>query len=374
MRYNHLDMLPEKAFQPVGKHMTLEGGGGGSSGSSTTQQGIDPLLKPYVRYGLTEAQKLYQTDSPEYYGGQTYVGPSEQTQQALRAAQNRAMAGNPMLPAAQRQQQDVIEGAYLQNNPYFNQALAGASQGATQVYNDAIAKAQGASSMAGRYGSNVSADLQNRAATSLANTLANKYGELAYTNYAGERAMQNQAAQNAPTLAQADYYDINQLLQTGQAQEEYGRTALQADIDRFNFEQNKPYAKLQTFLSSVYGAPQGSVTTTEQSGGGKIVCTAMNHVYGFGSFRQKIWLAQSKDLHPAYEKGYHTVFMPIIFFAYAKNQNFIRTAVRNVLEHIARHRTADIWKQKHGKRDTLGRIYRAIIEPSCYLVGKLKGA
>ena len=374
MRYNHLDMLPEKAFQPVGKHMTLEGGGGGSSGSSTTQQGIDPLLKPYVSFGLTEAQKLYQTDSPEYYGGQTYVGPSEQTQQALRAAQNRSIAGNPLLPASQRQQQDVIEGRFLQNNPFFDRALAGASQSATRTYNDAIANAQGSASMAGRLGSNVSADIQNRAASTLANTLANKYGELAFQNYGNERAIQEAAAARAPSLAEADYGDINKLLQVGQAQEDYGKTALQADIDRFNFEQNKPYAKLQTFLSSVYGAPQGSVTTTEQSGGGKIVCTAMNHVYGFGSFRQKIWLAQSKDLHPAYEKGYHTVFMPIIFFAYAKNQNFIRTAVRNVLEHIARHRTADIWKQKHCKRDTLGRIYRAIIEPSCYLVGKLKGA
>ena len=374
MRYNHLDMLPEKAFQPVGKRMTLEGGGGGGGGKSTTQQGIDPLLKPYVSYGLTEAQKLYQTDSPEYYAGQTYVSPSQQTQQALTAAQNRAMAGNPLLTQAQGQQGNTVGGAYLQNNPYFNQALAGASQGATQVYNDAIAKAQGTSALAGRYGSNVSADLQNRAATTLANTLANKYGELAYQNYGAERGLQEAAAARAPSLAEADYGDINKLLQVGQAQEDYGKTALQADIDRFNFEQNKPYAKLQTFLSSVYGAPQGSVSTTTQSGGGKIVCTAMNHVYGFGSFRQKIWLAQSKDLHPAYEKGYHTVFMPIIFFAYAKNQNFIRTAVRNVLEHIARHRTADIWKQKHGKRDTLGRIYRAIIEPSCYLVGKLKGA
>lgn len=348
--------------------------GGGGGGSSETKQGIDPLLAPYVSYGLTEAQKLYQTDTPNYYAGQTYVSPSQQTQQALTAAQNRALGGNPLLPAAQQQQQNVISGQYLQNNPYFNQALAGAAQGATQTYNDAIAKAQGTSALAGRYGSNVSADLQNRAATTLANTLANKYGDLAYQNYAGERAMQNQAAQYAPTLAEADYGDINKLLQVGQAQEDYSKTALQADIDRFNFEQNKPYAKLQTFLSSVYGAPQGSVSTTQQSGGGKIVCTAMNHVYGFGSFRQKIWLAQSKDLHPAYEKGYHTVFMPIIFFAYAKNQNWLRTTVRNVLEHIARHRTADIWKQKHGKRDTLGRIYRAIIEPSCYVVGKLKGA
>ena len=32
MRYNHFDMLPERAFQPVGKRMTLEGGGGGLGG------------------------------------------------------------------------------------------------------------------------------------------------------------------------------------------------------------------------------------------------------------------------------------------------------------------------------------------------------
>lgn len=371
MKYNHLDMLPEKAFQPIGKRMTLEGGGGGS-GSSTTNTQIDKTIRPFVKYGLNEAQALYETDSPNYYGGQTYVSPSEQTQQAFQAAQNRALQGNPLLPAAQRQQQDVIGGAYLQNNPYFEQALSGASRGATNVYNDAIKAAQGSAAMAGRYGSNVSADIQNRAAGTLANTLADKYGDLAYANYSNERAMQNQAAQNAPTLANADYQDINQLLQVGQGMEDYQKTALQADIDRFNFEENKPYAKLQTFLSSVYGAPQGSVSTTKQSGG-KIVCTAMNHVYGFGSFRQKIWLAQSKDLHPAYEKGYHTLFMPVIFFAYAKNQTWLRTKVRQALEHIARHRTADIWKQKHGKRDTLGMIYRAVIEPTCYLVGKLKG-
>jgi hypothetical protein len=66
--------------------------------------------------------------------------------------------------------------------------------------------------------------------------------------------------------------------------------------------------------------------------------------------------------------------MPIIFFAYGKNTSVIRKCVREALEHVARHRTADIWKQKHGKRDTLGRIYRAIIEPICFVVGKVKGA
>lgn len=375
MRYNHLDMLPMMAFKPMGKRMTLEGGGGkGGGGESQTQQGIDPMLRPYVSYGLNEAQKLYQSSNPSYYPGQTYVSPSQQTQAALQAQQTRALQGNPLLPAAQQQQQNVIGGQYLQNNPYFNQAMQGAAGAASQSYFDAINAAQSGASKAGRYGSNVQNDLFNRAGTTLANTLANKAGELAYTNYAAERGRQEAAAAGAPQLAAADYGDIAQLAKAGQTAEGYQQSALEDSINRFNFEQNLPQNKLNQFLTQVYGAPQGSVSTTSQSSGGKIVCTAMNHVYGFGSFRQKIWLAQSKDLHPAYEKGYHTLFMPIIFFAYGKNSSVIRKCVREALEHVARHRTADIWKQKHGKRDTLGRIYRAIIEPICFVVGKVKGA
>jgi hypothetical protein len=185
--------------------------------------------------------------------------------------------------------------------------------------------------------------------------------------------MQNQAVMNAPTLAQADYADISQLANVGKTAEDYQKTALQADIDRFNFEQNKPYQKLSAYLGAAYGAPMGQVSTTTQSGGGKIVCTAMNQEYGFGSFRNAIWLAQSKDLDPAYEKGYHKLFLPLVNYAYkAGEKNALQRILRGVLEHIARHRTADIWKQKRSKkRDTYGMIYRAILEPICYVVGKV---
>jgi hypothetical protein len=358
-------------FNLVDNFTFYKGGGGG--GSSTTSQQLDPTVAPFVKYGLEEAKGLYQTATPEYFPGQTYVGPSGQTTQALNLAEQRAITGNPLLSSAQQQQQNVIGGAYLQNNPYFNQALAGAAQGATQNYNDAIAAAQSSLSKAGRYGSNVGADIQNRAATTLANTLANKYGELAYSNYANERAMQNAAAQYAPTLAQADYADIQQLANVGKTAEDYQKTALQADIDRFNFEQNKPYQKLSAYLGAAYGAPMGQVSQTQQSGGGKIVCTMMNEqAYGFGSFRNAIWLKHSENMPNAkvYEKGYHTLFLPLVNFA--KGEGKLNKVVRNVLAHIARHRTADIYKQMRGnKRDTLGRIYRAILEPICYVAGKV---
>ena len=350
------------------------GGGSGGGGTSETKQQLDPTVQPFVKYGLEEAKGLYQTDTPQYYAGQTYVGPSSQTTQALGLAGQRALAGNPLVPAAQQQQLNTIQGNYLSaGNPYFTQALAGPTQQATQAYNDAIKAAQGGASMAGRYGSGASADIQNRAANTLATTLANTYGNLAYQNYAGERGMQNQAVMNAPTLAQADYADISQLANVGKTAEDYQKTALQADIDRFNFEQNKPYQKLASYLGAAYGAPMGQVSTTTQSGGGKIVCTAMNAEYGFGSFRNAIWLAQSKDLDPAYEKGYHKLFLPLVNYAYKTGEkNSLQRILRGILEHIARHRTADIWKQKRGKtRDTYGMIYRAILEPICYVVGKV---
>lgn len=379
MQYNHFDMLPEMAFKPIGKRMTLEGGGGkgGGGGSSGTQvQGIDPMLKPFVQYGLNEAVDLYKSGVPNYYPGQTYISPSQQTQAALQAQQNRALQGNPLLPAAQQQQQSVIGGQYLANNPFFNQALAGAGQAATSQYFDAINQAQSGASQAGRYGSGAQENLFNRAGTSLANSLANTAGNLAYQNYGAERGRQEAAAAGAPQLAMADYADIAQLGQAGQTAEDYQQAALQGDIARYDFEQNLPYQKLSNLLGAVYGAPAGSVVQSSQQGssGGKIVCSMMNEFYGTAPFRNRVWLLQSQRMPNAkvVEKGYHTLFLPLV--AFAKKDGFFSKVVRKTLEHIARHRTADVYKEmRNGKRDLLGRIYRAVLEPLCYVVGKVKG-
>ena len=103
----------------------------------------------------------------------------------------------------------------------------------------------------------------------------------------------------------------------------------------------------------------------------KIVCTAMNDAYGFGSFRQAIWLQHSKDMDPAYQRGYHRIFKPLVRLAY-RDKKWYNKSTRYILEGIARRRTADIWLQKKGKRHFIGAIERAILEPLCYIVGKIK--
>ena len=106
---------------------------------------------------------------------------------------------------------------------------------------------------------------------------------------------------------------------------------------------------------------------------GKVVCTMMNERYGFGSFRNKIWMKFHEHHGPEYQKGYHAIFLPLVKIA--KGEGKINTAVRKVLEHMGRHVTADMFKIMKGKkRDTLGRIYRAIFEPTCHIIGKIKSA
>lgn len=108
------------------------------------------------------------------------------------------------------------------------------------------------------------------------------------------------------------------------------------------------------------------------SGGGKIVCTMMNDEYGFGSYRNAIWLRYGANLPEAdvYQRGYHTLFLPLV--AYARGTGQTNQWVKTALEHVARHRTSDIYLEMKGRRrDTLGRVYRAVLEPLCYIVGKI---
>jgi hypothetical protein len=341
---------------------------GGGGGKSTTTQGIDKALRPFVTYGLNEAQRLYQSETPSFFPGQTFIGPSEATTQAMQAATQRAQAGSPLLRQAQEQQQRVLSGEFLSaGNPYFEQALAQSGRLAGQQFYDTMQGLGSQASSAGRYGSNAMARQEDRASQALATALSETAGNLAFQNYGQERARQEAAAAAAPGMAQADYFDINQLLKAGSLGEQYQQRALQDEMARFEFEQNKPYAKLSTFLSSVYGAPQGSVSQT--TSGGKIVCTAMCKAYGFGSFRQKIWLEHSKNMHPAFQVGYHAIFLPVVEYAYNGELTLGKKLTRKVAEHIARHRTADIWKRKRGRFDLLGTVYRGIIEPLCFAVG-----
>ena len=132
----------------------------------------------------------------------------------------------------------------------------------------------------------------------------------------------------------------------------------------YQIQPSKPKKSLKTTKPGTGGGADSGGGGGGGGGGGKIVCTMMNETYGFGSFRNKIWLKHSKGLAPEYQKGYHKLFLPLVKIAKTNK------VVRKILEHIAVHRTIDIRQESRGKVHLLGRVYRKILEPICYFVGK----
>jgi hypothetical protein len=234
--------------------------------ATTTTSQVDPTIQPFLNYGLTEAQRIYQGGGPQYYGGQTYVGPSSATQTGLQALEARASQGNPLLQSAQGQLQNTISGGFLQGNPFFQGAFQPAAQAAQSRFEQTLGDVGSAASKAGRYGGGAMQTLQDRASGQFAKSLADTAGQLAYQNYAQERGMQQQATMAAPQMASADYQDIQNMLAAGQAREGYTGAQTQADIQRFNFLQNQPQQNLQNYLSLVYGNPLGRVGQSTSSG------------------------------------------------------------------------------------------------------------
>lgn len=233
------------------------GGGSQQTGTQTVTNSIDPMLKPYVEFGLGEAKRLYQSPTP-YAPFQTYISPSASTTSALTGIEQRAMAGSPLVSQAKGELGKTISGDYLSGNPFFTGAFQAATRPLEQQFGQNIMDIRSKLSSAGRYGSGAQTGLEGRASEALATGMSDIAGKLAYQNYAEERARQQAATMAAPEMAATDYNDLAKLLAAGTTREGYSQAELADKIARYQYDM--PETRLSTFLTGVYGAPSGSVS------------------------------------------------------------------------------------------------------------------
>jgi hypothetical protein len=183
-------------------------------------------------------------------------------------AQQRAMAGSPLTGAAQAETLATIQGRGV--NPFLAGALEQTNRLAGEDYLRNMQKLQSGASSMGRYGSAAQNQLTGQAQDVYARALTEQGGQLAYQSAEAERARQMAAVGAAPQMAQADYADIQRLLSVGGAREAQSAAQLQDAMNRFNFQQNLPQAKLSQYANLYSSAPQGGTTTqTATPTGGK---------------------------------------------------------------------------------------------------------
>jgi hypothetical protein len=217
-------------------------GGGGKT--QTTQQTAksEPWAaqQPYLTHGFEQARQQYDSDQPSFYPGQTYTDFDPATVQALDMQQSRAVGGNPLTTAAQREAGMTLGGDYLSaGNPYMGAMT-------DRISGDVARNVNSQFGAGGRFGSGLHAE-------AIARGTGDALAPIQFQNYADERGRMQNAMMAAPGLAQQDYFDIGQLAGVGATREGKAGEALQGDIERYNFGENIERLKLADYMGLIQG-------------------------------------------------------------------------------------------------------------------------
>jgi len=240
--------------------------------ATSSQSTIDPTLVPYLQLGLRAAEQQYLQTTPQFFQGQTYVSPSQQTLAALQ--QQEALATQPQPTLAQAQQsylaglsglQQTAQGGY-QGSPYLQQQIQAATRPIQQQFEQTTLP--GVASMfsrAGRYGSGAMERAVGTATEATGRALGDVASNIAMQDYAAQQQRQQQAqgallqgATLAPQIYGQQFLPSQQLGQIGAAREAIAAQPLQEEMQRFYFQQQAPIQQLTGYLSSVYGTPMAS--------------------------------------------------------------------------------------------------------------------
>ena len=205
--------------------------GGGSTRTITSSTAAPAYAQPFLEYGLSEAQRIYESPTPQYYPESTVVGFSPETQMAMGGMRQQAIAGSPFIPATQ----NVVMQNLMGTNPLQSAA-----------FRPVVEQIESQAARAGRYGSGY-----QQAAVAQA---------LAPYAYEAQQA----AIQQAPAARQFGFADYGTLGEIGAVREAQAGAELAADIERFQFEQARPSAKLADYLAMVQGGTIGSEAITPQ--------------------------------------------------------------------------------------------------------------
>ena len=260
--------------------MGKKGGGGG--GSTTTVQKADPWAgqQPYLQNIFQQAQQLYNAGgmAPNYYPGQTVAGQSDWTKQALQMQADRAQSGSPLITNASNAMNNITTGQALAGNQglnTLNQLAQEDNPYVDELYNRANSQVQsnldGNFNRAGRYGSGAheaaAADAANNLAAQMYSSLWDKRADAAqsagqlYNTGIGQQVVAGQTGQQ---LANQAYTDAEALSQAGGMMDDYNQQLINANIDRYNYDQQKALLALQNYNNLIQGSYGGTTTTTGQ--------------------------------------------------------------------------------------------------------------
>ena len=191
---------------------------------------------------------------------------------------DRAQSGSPLITNASNAMNNITTGQALAGNQglnTLNQLSQEDNPYVDELYNRANSQVQanldGNFNRAGRYGSGAheaaAADAANNLAAQMYSSLWDKRADAAqaagqlYNTVIGQQVVGGQTRQQ---LANQAYTDAEALSQAGGMMDDYNQQLINADIDRYNYNQQKALLALQNYNNLIQGSYGGTTTTTGQ--------------------------------------------------------------------------------------------------------------
>lgn len=193
---------------------------------------------------------------PEYFPGETVAKFTPEQTQGHQLITDRALSGSPISKAGGEYVTDVLSGKYLSpdSNPFLTYY-------AKKAQEDLMPSIDTTAIQSGRYGSGAWSN-------AVSDTNANIANEIYGGAYNTERGFQQALGQIYPELAQSEYYDYDRLLQIGAEKQAMEQAIIDAEREKWEFEQMAPWQQLAMYANAI-GGDSGGTTTINTGGGGK---------------------------------------------------------------------------------------------------------
>ena len=235
-------------------------------GSQTTRTEPWDAQKPYLKYGMGEAQRMYTMGVPDYYSGKSIAGfdPAQEAAQAYTLGYTKGTRPAEMQKAAETQGMQLMGGDVdYSSGPFGRMATALGDQAKTQLTSNVL---PGIRQQMVQYqpGGSSRGDIVQANAIAAANQqMTNKLAEMYGGAYTQAQGMRPGAVGMYPSLMAAPLGISGAMEDVGAARQDMTQRGLDEGVARYKYDATKGQQALTNYMAGISG-DYGS--TTQQPG------------------------------------------------------------------------------------------------------------
>lgn len=246
----------------------LDALGGGGSGNAKVTTKPPGFQIPYIKSVLGEAQNLYNQPGPQYFPGETVAGLNPNIQGSLNYLSGAAAPAQAQTAGASQQ---ALGTAYASANPLMNPFFAQTAQAiidpaTQQMMRSILPQIDSGAVLAGQVGSSRQGVAQGNAINDYSRNILNALAQFGTSAYGQGLDTLSRGLAVAPQIQGMQAVPGQTLGAAGDYQRAYEQQLIDAAQQRYNYEQQLPYEKLN-YYAGLVGNPLGSTTTNNPGSG-----------------------------------------------------------------------------------------------------------